>query len=178
MAQPLAGHCGFLRIVTCSHLAEDQLFVPPSMGTSQRPCFHCGGDFLPHQAEHVVPCVYCAAPLHRNCEGPHVLKEHPSRPFPSCGLPPGPWTPLKADPRISGCAEGGKYFVHIPSAVTSSIFPPDVARHLPPRMVIPLEELRKMLLGKSENEDSARQSGAVDRQGGNQPSMIQLDEMD
>ena len=67
MAQPLAGHLGLLRIVTCSHLAEDQLFVPPSMGTSQRLCFHCGGDILPHQAEHVVPCVYCAAPLHHNC---------------------------------------------------------------------------------------------------------------
>ena len=79
---------------------------------------------------------------------------------------------------MSGCAGGGKYFVHIPSAVTSSIFPPDVARHLPPRMVIPLEELRKMLLEKSEDEDCARQSGVVDRQGGNQPSMIQLDEMD
>ena len=176
MAQPLAGHCGFLRIVTCSHLAEDQLFVPPSMGTSQRPCFHCGGDFLPHQAEHVVPCVYCAAPLHRNCEGPHVLKEHPSRPVPSCGLPPGPWTPLKADPRISGCAEGGKYFVHIPSAVTSQV-PPDVARHLPPVMVLPLKELREMLR-KSEDEDCARQSGTVDRLRGNRPSMIQFEEMD
>ena len=177
MAQPLAGHSDFLCIVTCSHLAEDQLFVPPSMGTSQRPCFNCGGDILPHQAEQFVPCVYCAAPLHHNCVLPHVLKEHPSRPVPSCGLPPGPWTPLKADPRISGCAEGGKYFVHIPSAVTSQV-PPSVARHLPPRMVIPLEELRKMLLEKSEDEDCARQSGAVDRQGGNRPSKIQFGEMD
>ena len=106
-----------------------------------------------------------------------MVKEHPSRPFPSCGLPPGPWTALKADPRISGCAVGDKYFVNIPSAVTSQV-PPDVARHLPPRMVILLEELRKMLLEKSEDEDCARQSGAVDRQGGSQPSMIQLDEMD
>ena len=176
MAQPLAGHCGFLRIVTCNHLAEDQLFVPPSMGTSQRPCFNCGGDILPHQAEQFVPCVYCAAPLHRNCEGPHVLKEHPSRPFPSCGLPPGPWTRLKTDPRIRGCAGRGKYFVHIPSAVTSQV-PPSVARHLPPRMVIPLEELRKML-EKLEDEDCARHSGTVEGQGGNQPSTIQLEEMD
>ena len=177
MAQPLAGHFDCLCIVTCSHLAEDQLFVPPSMGTSQRPCFNCGGDILPHQAEQFVPCVYCAAPLHHNCVLPHVLKEHPSRPVPSCGLPPGPWTPLKADPRISGCAEGGKYFVHIPSAVTSQV-PPDVARHLPPVMVLPLEELRKMLLEKSEDEDCARQSGAVDRQGGSQPSKIQFEDMD
>ena len=27
MAQPLAGHVGVLRIVTCSHLADKQLFV-------------------------------------------------------------------------------------------------------------------------------------------------------
>ena len=176
MAQPLAGHFDCLCIVTCSHLAEDQLFVPPSMGTSQRPCFNCGGDILPHQAEHVVPCVYCAAPLHHNCVRPHVVKEHPSRPVPSCGLPPGPWTPLKADPRISGCAEGGKYFVRIPSAVTSQL-PPDVARDLPPVMVLPLKELREMLR-KSEDEACARQSGTVDRLRGNRPSMIQFEEMD
>ena len=78
---------------------------------------------------------------------------------------------------MSGCAGGGKYFVHIPSAVTSQV-PPDVARHLPPVMVLPLEELRKMLLEKSEDEDCARQSGAVDRQGGNRPSKIQFGEMD
>ena len=176
MAQPSAGHFDCLCIVTCSHLAEDQLFLPPSMGTSQRPCFNCGGDILPHQAEHFVPCVYCAAPLHHNCVRPHVLKEHPSRPVPSCGLPPGPWTPLKVDPRISGCAEGGKYFVRIPSAVTSQL-PPDVARDLPPVMVLPLKELREMLR-KSEDEDCAWQSGTVDRLRGNRPSMIQFEEMD
>ena len=119
MAQPLAGHFDCLCIVTCSHLAEDQLFVPPSMGTSQRPCFNCGGDILPHQAEHAVPCAYCAAPLHHNCERPHVLKEHPSRPVPSCGLPPQPWAPRECGPGDreqqrqvnSGCLVGGTYFI-------------------------------------------------------------------
>ena len=170
MAQPLAGHLGFLRIVTCNHLAEDQLFVPPSMGTSQRPCFNCGDDILPHQAEHAVPCAYCAAPLHHNCVRPHMLKEHPSRPVPSCGLPLGPWTPLNADPRFSGCVVGRTYFVRIPVS-------PDVARDLPPVMVLSLENVRRMLQ-ESEDEDCARQSGAVDRQRGSRPSMIQLEEMD
>jgi len=44
-------------------------------------------------------------------------------------------------------------------------------------MVIPLEELRKML-EKLEDEDCARHSGTVEGQGGNQPSTIQLEEMD
>ena len=168
MAQPLAGHFDCLCIVTCSHLAEDQLFVPPSMGTSQRPCFNCGGDILPHQAEQFVPCVYCAAPLHHNCVRPHVLKEHPSRPVPSCGLPPGPWTPLNADPRFSGCAVGGTYYVRIPK---------ELREMLPPVMVLSLKELREMLQ-KSEDEDCAWQSGTVDRLRGNRPSMIKFDEMD
>ena len=78
---------------------------------------------------------------------------------------------------MSGCAGGDKYFVHIPSAVTSQV-PPDVARDLPPVMVLPLKELREMLLQKSEDEDCARQSGIVDRLRGSRPSMIQFEEMD
>ena len=70
---------GFLRIVTCSHLAEDKLFAPPCMGTSQRPCFHCRGSILPHQAEHAVTCDFCNAPFHSDCVLSHMLKEHPSR---------------------------------------------------------------------------------------------------
>ena len=78
---------------------------------------------------------------------------------------------MNADPRFSGCAVGGTYFVTIPVS-------PDVARDLPPVMVLPLEELREMLLQKSEDEDCARQSGAVDRLRGSRPSMIQFEEMD
>ena len=81
-----------------------------------------------------------------------MLKEHPSRPVPSCGL------------------VRGTYLVRIP-------VPPDVARDLPPVMVLPLKELREMLQ-KSEDEDCAWQSGTVDRLRGNRPSRIQFEEMD
>lgn len=79
MTQPLAGHVGVIRMVTCSHLADKQLFVLPCMGTSQRPCLNCGDDILPHQEEHVVHCVHCSSPSHHNCVRPHMLKEHSSR---------------------------------------------------------------------------------------------------
>jgi len=49
------------------------------MGTSQRPCFHCRGSILPHQAEHAVTCDFCNAPFHSDCVLSHLLKEHTSR---------------------------------------------------------------------------------------------------
>ena len=79
MTQPLARHFGFLRIVTCSHLADEQLFVPPCMGTIQRHCLNCGDDILPHQEEHVVRCVHRSSPSHHHCVRPHMLREHSSR---------------------------------------------------------------------------------------------------
>ena len=123
MSQPLARHFGFLRIVTCSHLADEQLFVPPCMGTSQRPCLNCGDDILPHQEEHVVRCVHCSSPLHHNCVRPHMLREHssrtpdslnehPSRPVdrpPPADRPPQPLQLAAAESQPSGegtpCAE-------------------------------------------------------------------------
>ena len=63
---------------------------------------------------------------------------------------------------------GGTYFVRIPVS-------PDVARDLPPVMVLPLKKLREMLQ-KSEGEDCAWQSGAVDRLGARQP--FHFDAMD
>ena len=81
-----------------------------------------------------------------------MLKEHPSRPVPSCGL------------------VRGTYFVRIP-------VPPDVARGLPPVTVLPLEDVRRMLQ-ELEAEDGARQSGTVDGLRGNRPSRIQFEEMD
>ena len=63
------------------------------MGTIQRPCFYCSDDILPHQVEHAVFCAHCTAPLHHNCERPHILKEHPSRPVdrpPPADRPPQP----------------------------------------------------------------------------------------
>ena len=38
------------------------------MGTSQRPCFNCGGDILPHQAEHAVPARDWFMVCRSNCE--------------------------------------------------------------------------------------------------------------
>ena len=125
------------------------------MGTSQRPCFNCGDDILPHQAEHDVPCAYCAAPLHHNCVRPHMLKEHPSRPVPSCGLPPQPWGPRECGPGDreqqrqvnSGCLVGGTYFTYV-----------------------------RRMLQELEAEDGARQSGTVDRLG--RHPTFQLEEME
>ena len=81
-----------------------------------------------------------------------MLKEHPSRPVPSCGL------------------VRGTYFVRVP-------VPPDVARGLPPVTVPPLEDVRRMLQEMEAAEDGARQSGTVDGLRGNRPSRIQFEEM-
>ena len=152
----MAGHFGFLCIVTWSHLADEQLFVPPCMGTSQRPCFNCGDDIPPPQAEHALPCASCAAPLHHNCERLHLFGKTTVSASPilwvsaSALAPPrecGPSDREQQQQVNSGCLVGGTLFTNV-----------------------------RRMLQELEAEDGARQSGTVDRLG--RHPTFQFDEMD
>ena len=105
-----------------------------------------------------------------------MLKEHPSRPVPSCGLPPQPSVHRECGPGdreqqpqvSSGCLEGGAFFIQV-------TVPPSVARGLPPVTVLPLNDVKRMLQ-EWEAEDGTPQSRAVDRLGAHQP--FHFDAMD